>query len=153
MSGGGVLGASASDAVTDALLEEGERPAGRSEWEDALIKHRIIEAPPPPPPSADDDLLAAADSRAPHAKGEAALAQLSVDELDELEDDPDVDERALQTYRYTAPHCTTASLHHCTTPLHCTALPPPLCAVVSLRLVSHRPPVCRLLSPPSVLWL
>ena len=93
------LGPSASDAATDALLDAGERPAGRSEWEDALIKHGIVEAPPPPQRSADDDLLErAAQGGGSEHGGARPLDSLSLDELDEALDDGG-DERALQHYR------------------------------------------------------
>ena len=119
MSGSTALGVSASDAVTDALLEDGERPEGRTEWEEALIRHRIIDAPPAPPASADEELLDLPDASTGRAE---ALSQLSAEQLEEREDEgEDEERRMLQHYRSTrstSPHLTSPHLTspHLTSP-------------------------------------
>ena len=113
------LGASADDAATDDILHEGEARAGRSEWEDALIKHNIIEAQRQEA-TEDDRHLTRAEQRQSGLGGrEQQLADAPLDELDELEDE--VDDRVLQHYR-SAP----ASRHRPThTELHSTPVPSP----------------------------
>jgi len=68
--------------------------AGKTEWEDALIKHGIMEAPPVvrDPDEVHEEEL----ERKREADGDP-LAKKSLEQLDELEDD--VDERVLDQYR------------------------------------------------------
>ena len=93
------LGVSADDAATDDIVDAGQAKAGRTEWEDALIKHGIMQAETQQLTD-DDRQLAGVEER----ERRDQLAELSVDELDELEDD--VDDRVLQQYRSHALHCT-----------------------------------------------
>ena len=86
------LGASADDAATDDILDAGEARAGRTEWEDALIKHNIAQADTQQRTD-DDRQLAAAEERAVRDR----LADAQLDELDELEDE--VDDTVLRQYR------------------------------------------------------
>ncbi len=66
---------------------------GKTEWEDALIKHGIMEAPEVVPT---EDELALAYQEAMAARD--PLAGKSLEQLDELEDD--VDDQILNVYRY-----------------------------------------------------
>lgn len=66
--------------------------AGKTEWEDILIKHGIMEAPPVVP--TEDELQSEAAERELQRD---ALADKSLAELDALEDD--VDEKTLKAYR------------------------------------------------------
>lgn len=92
------LGASADDAATDDILSAGDSRAGRTEWEDALIKHNIIQADTQQL-TEDERQLAGIEERA----GRNVLADAGLDELDELEDD--VDDRVLQQYRSDRHRC------------------------------------------------
>ena len=91
-----LLGASGDDAVTDALLESGERAAGATEWEEALISHRIIPAPPPPRPTADDDLLSRAGAKQRKGDGDDDDED---DGEEEEEEEEEEDDAALRAYR------------------------------------------------------
>ncbi len=69
--------------------------AGKTEWEDALIKHGIMEAPEVVPT---EDELALAYQEEMAARD--PLAGKSLEQLDELEDD--VDDQILNVYRCVA---------------------------------------------------
>ena len=66
--------------------------SGKTEWEDILIKHKIIAAPDVPP--TDDELQL--DYQQRHQLKDE-LDGKTLDELNELEDD--LDETVLETYR------------------------------------------------------
>ena len=120
------LGASADDCATDAIVDVGEERAGRTEWEDALIKHNIMQADTQQQ-TEDDRQLARTEERA----GRDRLADKQLDELDELEDE--VDDRAMQQYRSLhtahtltqskpAQHSLSLTRRHQTTSSHLTSL-------------------------------
>jgi len=88
-----------SGEITDEIREVGDKAAGRTEWEDALIKHGIIEAQTVQE-SQDDSDTRRAEQHVQSQQIENRMANASLDELDELEDDmPELDDRILQQYR------------------------------------------------------
>lgn len=92
------LGHSGND-VADEIREVGEKAAGRSEWEDALIKHNIIQAQTVQETQDDQDQRSA-EQYQQSQQIEQRMKNASLDGLDELEDDmPELDDRILQQYR------------------------------------------------------
>jgi hypothetical protein len=73
-------------------LLPGEKLSGKTEWEDALIKHGIQQAQVAQ--KTDDDLHEEAVER---AAGHDKLATKSMEQLDELEDE--VEDQVLEQYR------------------------------------------------------
>jgi len=77
---------------SDADLRPGEALSGKTEWEDALIKHGIIQAKVAE--KTDDDLH---EEQVERQKGEDRHANKSMEQLDELEDE--LEDQVLEQYR------------------------------------------------------